>query len=114
MLGTDYPYPEYLPKHGRVIQVDDRAFALGRRAPVAHGVVGSVRPTLRALLSELPRRIDNSFLRKVMETRRRWDEMLEEKADPARSDDTIHPQAVARLLSDLASTTQSSSTIPAK
>ena len=36
----------------------------------------------------------------MRETRGRWDEMLARKADPARSADKIHPQAVARLLSD--------------
>lgn len=102
MLGTDYPYPEFLPKHGRVIQVDERAFALGRRTPVALGIVGSVGPTIRALLAQLPRRDEDEWLRKVRETRRDWDEMLAGKADPARSADKIHPQAVARLLSDRA------------
>src|SRR6516164_10654703 len=40
MLGTDYPYSEFLPHRGAVIQVDERAVALGRRAPTALGVVG--------------------------------------------------------------------------
>ena len=100
MLGTDYPYPEFLPKHGKVIQVDERAFALGRRTSVALGIVGSVRPTVRALLERLPKRADDGFLSGVGETRRKWDEMLADKADPSRSSGKIHPQAVARLLSD--------------
>lgn len=99
MLGTDYPYPEYLPDHGNVIQVDERAFALGRRTDVALGVVGSVRPTLEALLARLPARSTVAFIEKVREARRKWDEMLIGKADPARSTDKIHPQAVSRLLS---------------
>jgi pyruvate dehydrogenase (quinone) len=33
MLGTDYPYSEFLPRKGAVIQVDDRAHVLGRRTP---------------------------------------------------------------------------------
>ena len=49
MLGTDYPYSEFLPHKGSVIQIDDRAHVLGRRAPTALGVVGSVRPTLKLL-----------------------------------------------------------------
>lgn len=102
MLGTDYPYPEYLPDHGRVIQIDERAFALGRRAGVALGVVGSVRPALAMLAARLRRREDGSFLARIAEARAAWDGMLDEKADPARSSDRIHPQAVARLLSDLA------------
>ena len=35
--------------------------------------------------------------------RRKWDEMLDRQADPARSNDRIHPQAVARAISDIAS-----------
>lgn len=100
MLGTDYPYPEFLPTHGRVIQVDERAFALGRRTPVALGIVGSIGPTLRALRSRLPLRSDDRFLHSVQQSRRKWDEMLTEKADPSRSKDKIHPQSMARLLSD--------------
>lgn len=100
MLGTDYPYPEYLPSHGRVIQIDERPVALGRRAPVAMGIVGSVRPALSMLLGRLKPRSDDGFLAKVNRTRRDWDAMLDRKADPARSRDVIHPQAVARLLSD--------------
>ena len=43
MLGTDYPYAEFLPAHGNVVQVDDRAPALRRRTEVALGVVGRCR-----------------------------------------------------------------------
>lgn len=100
MLGTDYPYSEYLPSHGRVIQIDERAFALGRRTPVELGIVGSVRPALRSLLLQLAQRDDDSFFAKVTEDRRAWDKMLDEKADIGRSADKIHPQAVARLVSD--------------
>src|SRR6202453_3903400 len=50
MLGTDYPYSEFLPQNGAVVQVDERARVLGRRAPTELGVVGSVRPTVKSLL----------------------------------------------------------------
>jgi pyruvate dehydrogenase (quinone)/pyruvate oxidase len=102
MLGTDYPYSEFLPRHGNVIQVDERPIALGRRAPVALGIVGSVRPALRMLLDRLPQRRDDGFVAQVATARAEWDRMLAEKADPARSPDRIHPQAVARLVSDRA------------
>ncbi len=100
MLGTDYPYGEFLPKHGNVIQIDERAFALGRRTPIALGLVGSVRPALAMLLERLAQRADDSFVAKVGKARESWDAMLDAKADPARSPDVIHPQAVARLISD--------------
>ncbi|QYE36682.1 pyruvate dehydrogenase [Polymorphobacter sp. PAMC 29334] len=102
MLGTDYPYVEYLPKHGHVVQIDERAFALGRRTPVELGIVGSVRPAISMLLEDLPQRADTGFLDEANKARRSWATMLDEKADPARSSDLIHPQAVARLASDMA------------
>jgi pyruvate dehydrogenase (quinone) len=46
MIGTDYPYSNFLPAHGNVVQVDERMQVLGRRTPTALGVRGSARPTL--------------------------------------------------------------------
>jgi pyruvate dehydrogenase (quinone) len=100
MLGTDYPYSEFLPKKGKVVQIDERAFALGRRTPIELGVVGSVRPAIGMLLEKLTQRTERDFLEKVSEARADWNAMLDKKADPARSADMIHPQAVARLVSD--------------
>lgn len=100
MLGTDYPYVDFLPKHGNIVQIDERAFALGRRAPIALGVVGSVKPALKMLLDRLVVREDDAFFATATKTRAEWDEMLDTKADPQRSKDRIHPQAVARAISD--------------
>jgi pyruvate dehydrogenase (quinone) len=102
MLGTDYPYSEFLPRKGSIIQVDERLQVLGRRAPTALGVVGSVRPTLKLLLGKVAAKSDTKFWDRVSKERRKWDEMLDKQADPARSKDRIHPQAVARAVSDLA------------
>jgi len=102
MLGTDYPYSEFLPHKGSVIQVDERAGVLGRRAPTAFGVVGSVRPTLKLLIEEVAAKNDGEFFERVTSERRKWDEMLDKQADPKRSRDRIHPQAVARAVSDAA------------
>jgi pyruvate dehydrogenase (quinone) len=102
MVGTDYPYSEFLPREGIVIQIDDRQEVLGRRAPTMLGVVGSARPTLKLLLHRVAPKSDTSFWDKVTQERRKWDEKLDKQADPARSKDRIHPQAVARTVSDLA------------
>ena len=102
MLGTDYPYSVFLPGKGAVIQVDDRARVLGRRAPTEFGVVGSVRPAVKALLDRVKPKSDSRFFDALSTQRKAWDEMLDKQADPARSKDRIHPQAVARAVSDLA------------
>jgi pyruvate dehydrogenase (quinone) len=102
MLGTDYPYAEFLPRKDGVIQIDERAQVLGRRAPTALGVVGSVLPTVKLLLEKVRAKTDGKFFERVTGERRKWDDMLNKQADPARSADRIHPQAVARAVSDLA------------
>src|ERR1700683_449595 len=53
MIGTDYPYSNFLPNKGAVIQIDERTQVLGRRAPTALGVTGSVRPTLKLHLKRI-------------------------------------------------------------
>jgi len=102
MLGTDYPYSEFLPRKDRVVQVDERAHVLGRRAPTVLGVVGSVLPTVQALLGKTAAKTDTKFFVRIGEERKKWDEKLDKQADPARSKDRIHPQAVARAVGDFA------------
>jgi thiamine pyrophosphate-dependent acetolactate synthase large subunit-like protein len=102
MLGTDYPFSEFLPQKGSVIQVDERAGVLGRRTPTALGVRGSVRPTVKLLLDEVAAKSDGSFFERVTSERQKWNAMLDKQADPQRSRDCIHPQAVARAVSDAA------------
>jgi pyruvate dehydrogenase (quinone) len=102
MIGTDYPYSNFLPDKGAVIQIDERTQVLGRRTPTELGVAGSARPTLKLLLEKAKAKSDTSFFDKVTHERHRWDEMLNKQADLKRSKDRIHPQAVARGVSDLA------------
>jgi pyruvate dehydrogenase (quinone) len=102
MVGTDYPYSNFLPAKGHVIQIDERPIALGRRTPTEFGIVGSARPTLKQLLDRVAPKTDAKFFDRITHERRKWDEMLDKQADLARSKDRIHPQAVARAVSDLA------------
>jgi pyruvate dehydrogenase (quinone) len=102
MVGTDYPYSNFLPNKGNVIQIDERAQVLGRRTPTALGLIGSARPTLGLLLDRVQAKADPVFFDNVSRERHRWDEMLTKQADLNRSKDRIHPQAVARGVSDLA------------
>ena len=101
MVGTDYPYSNFLPTKGTVVQIDERAQVLGRRAPTVLGVIGSARPTLKLLLDKVAAKTDTKFWDKVTHERTKWDEMLTKQSDLARSKDRIHPQAVARAVSDL-------------
>ena len=59
MVGTDYPYSEFLPRKGTVIQIDERPQVLGRRAPTVLGVAGSTRPRKVTLASSLRARTNS-------------------------------------------------------
>jgi pyruvate dehydrogenase (quinone) len=59
MLGTYYPYSEFLPRECIVVQVDERARVIGRRTPI----VGSVRPTVKALLARVKPKSDSDSSR---------------------------------------------------
>jgi len=102
MIGSDYPYGEFLPQKAKVVQIDERGFVIGRRLPVAQAVVGSARPAVAGLVERVAVKPDTAFLAKSQKTWAGWREMLDEKAAVTRSVDRIHPQALARAVSDLA------------
>lgn len=102
LVGTDYPYSNFLPAAGNVIQIDERPIALGRRTPTVLGVFGSARPSIKLLLEQIIEKTDKEFFDRASKQRQEWDEKIDKQADINRSKDVIHPQAVARTVSDLA------------
>jgi pyruvate dehydrogenase (quinone) len=102
MIGSDYPYSEFLPQNAKVIQIDERAAAIGRRLPVTQAIVGSSRPSVAGLLKRVTPKSDERFLQSAQRSWQSWRDMLDEKSDVKRSRDRIHPQALARTVSDLA------------
>jgi pyruvate dehydrogenase (quinone) len=102
MLGTDFPYRQFYP-HGsgvRIAQVDVRAENIGRRTPVEFGIVGDVRTTLEALLPLLEQKSDDSHLSLAREHYVRTRKGLDELAVPKSDKRGIHPQQVAKAISD--------------
>jgi pyruvate dehydrogenase (quinone) len=102
MLGTDFPYRQFYPKEARIAQVDLRAEAIGRRAPVELGVLGDVRTTIKALLPLLDEKTDTSHLdacrADYVEARKGLDSLAH-----GRPGGVLHPQHIARVVSELAS-----------
>ena len=105
MLGTDFPYRQFYPTGSdvRTLQVDIRPGQLGRRASLDLGVVGDVGATIRALLPRLPDKPDRKHLDKAVEHYRRTRKDLDGLAEGKPGKTPIHPQQVAKALSDLAS-----------
>ncbi|HEY9395947.1 MAG TPA: thiamine pyrophosphate-dependent enzyme, partial [Nocardioides sp.] len=103
MLGTDFPYRQFFPKHATTIQVDVRGEQLGRRHPIELGLVGTVKDTASALLPLLDRSDDRRHLDDSLDHYRRTRTKLDELATPSRSKAPIHPQYLARLVDQTAS-----------
>ena len=105
MLGTDFPYRQFYPRGDavRVAQVDQRGEVIGRRTPVDIGVVGDVRATIDALLPRLEEKRDGRHLDYAREHYRKARKGLDELAVGRRGKPPIHPQQVAKAISDAAS-----------
>jgi pyruvate dehydrogenase (quinone) len=100
MVGSSFPYTEFLPKVGqaRGVQIDIDAGMLGLRYPMEVNLIGDARATLRALLPHLQPKTDRSW-RETVEAgaAASWDEargMAMVGAEP------INPQRVAFELSE--------------
>ncbi|MDQ0472686.1 ubiquinone-dependent pyruvate dehydrogenase [Labrys wisconsinensis] len=104
MLGTDFPYRQFYPAGGsaRIAQVDIRPEQIGRRAPVDLGVVGDVRATIEALLPLLTEKTDRAHLDKAVVHYRRARGDLDALAAGRPGRRPIHPQQVAKAISDRA------------
>jgi pyruvate dehydrogenase (quinone) len=103
ILGADFPYRQFFPEHARIAQIDFRPESLGNRCPLTLGLLGGVKETINALLPRLTSKTGNAFLirAKVDYANARKDlDSLSELDDGTRS---IHPQAVTRIVSELAS-----------
>src|ERR1700733_541375 len=101
MLGTDFPYRQFYPKQAHIAQIDLRAEAIGRRAPVELGLIGDVRSTLAALLPQLKEKTERNFLDAALRHYQSARQGLDELAT-GKPGGILHPQHIARVLSELA------------
>lgn len=62
LLGTDFPYDDFIPEENTIVQIDEKAEYLGRRANLKLGLCGDIKETLRALLPLLRQKQDTTFL----------------------------------------------------
>lgn len=72
MLGSDFPYPEWLPSDATVIQVDRDGSHIGRRARVDLGIVGDCTSVIAALRERVTARTDRSHLEKARKEYSTW------------------------------------------
>ncbi|WP_243048843.1 ubiquinone-dependent pyruvate dehydrogenase [Dyella sp. RRB7] len=102
MLGTDFPYRQFYPEQARIAQVDNRGENLGKRCRLDLGVIGDVSDVLKRLLDRVSQKSDDSHLKTAVEHYRKARADLDALAVGHASQRAIHPQLVAKVVSDLA------------
>ena len=115
MVGTSFPYIEYLPKpdQARAVQIDIDPLRMGLRYPVEVGLVGDSARTLDLLVPKLQRKGDRSFLEAAQKGMRDWWQQIDERGTAR--DTPMKPEVVGyelnKYLSDDAIVTCDSGTI---
>ncbi len=102
ILGSDFPYRQFYPEKAKVAQIDLRPENLGRRTAIDLGLVGDVGATIAALLPQLKAGRDGAFLKDARENYAKAREGLDELAHGTPGSGVLHPQHVARVVSELA------------
>jgi pyruvate dehydrogenase (quinone) len=102
LLGTDFPYTNFIPTDCTIIQIDTRPERIGRRAMVDIGLCGSIKDTLEALLPLVEQKTDDSFLKEQLEFYTEVKGKMQTYVNDSGSTDKIHPEYVSHTIDELA------------
>jgi pyruvate dehydrogenase (quinone) len=104
LLGTDFPFSEFLPGSSvKKVQIDRNPKHLGRRTAVDLPLVGNVKATLAAVLPKVSEKSDTAFLEKHLAKTRNFEELLTHYVTKGPGIKPIRPEFLAATLSELAS-----------
>ncbi|MFL9835807.1 thiamine pyrophosphate-dependent enzyme [Chryseobacterium terrae] len=98
MLGTDFPYSEFLPQNKIIIQIDLKPERIGRRARVDFGFAGDIKDTLSAVLPLIKERSEDSFIKKMKKIYKEDEKKFSDYADKKGTDSKINPEYIATLI----------------
>ncbi|SFN47675.1 pyruvate dehydrogenase (quinone) [Algoriella xinjiangensis] len=102
LIGTDFPYKDFIPTDKKIIQLDAEGSKLGRRAKIDLGLVGNAKETIHELLPLMNQKEDRDFLDSQLEL---YKKVLENKMTYVHEkgkENAIQPEYAAYLLDELA------------
>ncbi|MGP9683463.1 pyruvate dehydrogenase [Brachybacterium sp. AOP3-A1-3] len=108
LLGTDFPYSEFLPgpdgkNPPKVVQIDAEASRLGRRVPLDLAIHGDVALTLQAVLPLLTSTKSHRFLHRMLKAHHKaLTGVVSAYTKNVERMKPIHPEFVAATLDSLA------------
>lgn len=98
LLGTDFPYSEFLPEKTVIIQIDEKPERIGRRAHVDYGYAGDIKDTIIALNPYLEAKNDDTFLKKMKKLYSEDEKKFSHYAEKKGSPEKIDPEYIATLI----------------
>jgi len=102
LLGTDFPYKDFMPESCGIIQIDEKAERLGRRAKLKMGLRGDIKDTLEALLPLVHQNNDRSFLDAQLKIYEKVKETQQTFVKDRGRADNISPEFVADTIDKIA------------
>src|ERR1700730_9015478 len=103
LLGTDFPFSEFLPGSSvKKVQIDKNPKHIGRRTAVDLGLVGDIRSTVTALLKSVAAKSDTSLLEKHVAGTKSFHELLQHYVVKGPGIKPIRPEFLAATLSEAA------------
>ena len=102
LLGTDFPYTDFIPHKKKIIQIDTQSEHLGRRAILDLGLRGDIKETLKVLLPMLQTKDDRSFLESQLKIYEKVKESLQTYVDDPGIENNIQPEFLTHTICDLA------------
>ncbi len=104
MLGTDFPFSEFLPGDSvQKVQIDKNPKHIGRRTSVDLGLVGDIKPSVAALLGLVANKTDGGFLEKYVKETESFHSLLQHYVEKGPEIKPIRPEFLAATLDELAS-----------
>lgn len=100
MLGTSFPYRDYLPEDTPAIQLDSDPAKIGKRYPVNAGIVSDAALGLKELTEYIEYKEDRRFLDACTEHMKHWWKEIEK--DETEATHPLKPQQVIARLQDAA------------
>ena len=101
MVGSSFPYSEFLPKEGQVkaVQIDLLGRMLSIRYPMDLALEGDSKESLKELLPLLHRKEDRSWQEEIKKNVADWWRLMDDQGQPADRDGRIRPQGLFSALS---------------
>jgi pyruvate dehydrogenase (quinone) len=103
LLGTDFPYTQFMPVDCKIVQIDTKPERIGRRAKVDVGLNGSIKDTLKALIPMVAQKTNTDFLKAQLKFYDNVKAEMQSYVDDKGEKELIHPEFVMHKIDELAS-----------